>query len=206
MYNKDIQRGDDRKGLYFMNSRQYEILKTLYRKKGFTTFENLANYLNVSVKTIRNDISYLKEYVDGEGVFETRPHVGVSFTADENQWKNITAMAKENDDAEIVYYIIKRLLKDGELTAWKLSEKYYMSRTQTEKVLKTVEKWFSKQHILFERKRGKGIYIKCSEFNYRIGVLNFFSEFTDIISKEAPARESIHSTMSANEDMPVSHQ
>lgn len=199
MYNKDIQRGDDRKGLYFMNSRQYEILKTLYREKGFTTLENLANLLNVSVKTIRNDISYLKEYIDGEGVLETRPHVGVSFTADESQWKNITAMAKENDDAEIVYYIIKRLLKDGELTAWKLSEKYYMSRTQTEKVLKTVEKWFSKQHILFERKRGKGIYIQCNEFNYRIGVLNFFSEFTDIISKEAPARESIHSTMSANE-------
>lgn len=69
-------------------------------------------------------------------------------------------------------------MKDGTLTAQKLAERYFIGRTQLEKVLDGVADWFFNRHILFERRRGRGISIRYSEFNYRMAMLKFCSEFT----------------------------
>ena len=49
-----------------MQERQYKILKLLYRSDGFVTVERLAEDVNCSLKTIRNDLkqlgSFLEEY------------------------------------------------------------------------------------------------------------------------------------------------
>ena len=39
-----------------MQERQYKILKLLYRSDGFVTVERLAEDVNCSLKTIRNDL------------------------------------------------------------------------------------------------------------------------------------------------------
>ena len=43
-----------------MQERQYKILKLLYRSDGFVTVERLAEDVNCSLKTIRNDLKQLE--------------------------------------------------------------------------------------------------------------------------------------------------
>ena len=42
-----------------MNRRQKDILKELYGREEYVTVSHLAEKMNVSVKTVRNDISAL---------------------------------------------------------------------------------------------------------------------------------------------------
>lgn len=158
-----------------VNKRQSEILKILYQKEGYMTFTELADQLQVSVKTVRNDVSSLKEELSGRGEIETVPHVGIRLVGDETVWNSL--VREEEEDREIFFFILRRLLKNGSLTAQSLAERYYMGRTQLEKLLETVDQWFFEHRICFERRRGKGISIRCSEFNYRLARLSCYREF-----------------------------
>ena len=59
-----------------------------------------------------------------------------------------------------MFFIIRSLMKKSTLTAQRLSEKYYIGRTQLDKILEKISEWFSENHILFEVRRSKGISIK----------------------------------------------
>lgn len=159
-----------------MNKRQSDIIKVLYRNGGYMTFAELAEMMNVSVKTVRNDISAIKESLSEKSSVETKPHVGVKLTMDESEWKSISGKG-DCADKEICFFIIRQLLKNGNLTAQGLAEKYYIGRGELEKILEEVSGWFMENHILFERKRGKGISISYSEFNYRLACLSFYREY-----------------------------
>ena len=73
-----------------MNKRQSDIIKVLYRNGGYMTFAELAEMMNVSVKTVRNDISAIKESLSEKSSVETKPHVGVKLTMDGAEWKSIS--------------------------------------------------------------------------------------------------------------------
>lgn len=162
-----------------MNKRQSKILKVLYNINDFMTFAQIAEQMEVSVKTVRNDIGYIKDYLTEQGVgeIETKPHVGVRLDITEEQWRSL-GDSGDDEDREIAFFMIKSLMKDGTLTAQKLAERYFIGRTQLEKILEGVADWFFNRHILFERRRGRGISIRYSEFNYRMAMLEFCCEFT----------------------------
>ena len=179
-----------------MNKRQIEILKNLHSKKEFTTFAHLAEKFNVSVKTVRNDIGAIRDFLDGEslntagadfgsGLIETKTHLGVRLNISEEEWQKISLQNDGNDEKDAVFFIIRHLMKNKSLTAQRLAEQYYLSRTQLEKVISKVSKWFFEKHIPFERRRGKGISIRCSEFNYRMALLAHCRENTAFYSELA---------------------
>ena len=123
-----------------MNKRQYQILSLLRRKHEYVTFGYLADELSVSVKTIRNDIAAMKEYLAEEhaGELETKPHAGVRIQISEEAWQKICQNEPE-EDREILFFIIRQLLKKGSLTAQRLAEQYYIGRTQLDKILDTAQ-------------------------------------------------------------------
>lgn len=175
-----------------MNKRQIGILKNLHAKKEFTTFAHLAEKFDVSVKTVRNDIGAIKDFLDeenlganGTDLIETKPHLGVRLNISEEDWHKISLQDGENDEKDVIFFIIRHLMKNKSLTAQRLAEQYYMSRTQLEKVMARVSKWFFEKHIPFERRRGKGISIRCSEFNYRMALLAHCRENTAFYSELA---------------------
>ena len=67
-----------------MNKRQSDLLKTLYNNRGYLTISELADKFNVSVKTVRNDITTIRDYLENQhsGTLETKPHVGVRIVRD----------------------------------------------------------------------------------------------------------------------------
>ena len=91
-----------------MNKRQSEILKILYKDGGYLTFSQIAEKVNVSVKTVRNDVAAIKEALDGRGSIETKPHVGIKFVTDESGWKSLNS-EKNEEDKEIIFFIIRHL-------------------------------------------------------------------------------------------------
>ena len=104
-----------------MNKRQIEILKNLHSKKEFTTFAHLAEKFNVSVKTVRNDIGAIKDFLDGEigagadlgaNFIETKPHLGVRLNVSEEEWQKISLQDDENVEKDVEFFIIRHLMKN----------------------------------------------------------------------------------------------
>ena len=182
-----------------MNRRQKNILKELYGREEYVTVSHLAEKMNVSAKTVRNDISALKEeIVSAGGELKTKPHIGVKLTISEEAWKSLNA-GNADDERDIFFFIVRQLLRNSDLTASRLAEQYYIGRTQLDKILERVSKWFSDKHILFDVRRGKGIGIRYSEFNYRLAVCDFYTEFSDMYEKLITPRESMYAFMSGQE-------
>lgn len=167
-----------------MNKRQSEILKVLYRNHSFMTFAEIAEQMNVSVKTVRNDVVSLKEYLlsQNAGTIETKPHAGIKLNMTESEWNNLSK-EDEIEEKEIIFFILRHLMKNGSLTAQRLSEQYYIGRSRIDKILDFVSDWFYENHILFERRRGKGISIQYSEFNYRLASLELYNEYIPLYSE-----------------------
>ena len=157
-----------------MNKRQTEILRLLKNNQGYMTFAEIASQMNVSVKTVRNDIAAAREL---PGIcLETKPHSGVRLKMSEEQWNKLFE-SDGDEDREIMFFILRRLMKNGSLTAQRLSEQYYLGRTQLDKILDRVSAWFCEKRIVFERRRGKGLSIASGEFNYRLASLNLYREY-----------------------------
>lgn len=181
-----------------MNKRQSNLLKTLYNNSGFLTLSELAEKFEVSVKTVRNDITVIREYLENQhtGTVESKPHIGVRAVITEEEWSRISNnKIDDGDDREIMFFIIRQLMKNSTLTAQRLSEQYYIGRGQLDKILERIADWFSENHILLEIRRSKGISISYSEFNYRMAMLKFFSEFWDMYADVISRRTSLYSAM-----------
>lgn len=151
----------------------------LYKDKNYQTFAKIADELNVSVKTVRNDISAIKEALAeaGAGEIETKPHVGVRLISADGEIKNLKGQEEEN--REILFFILRSLFKNNRLTAQELAERYYLTRAQLENILEETADWFSKNRIVFERRKGKGISIEYSELNYREAYFKSLIEYKD---------------------------
>lgn len=181
-----------------MNKRQSDLLKTLYNKQGFLTISEIADEFEVSVKTVRNDIAAIKEYLADKktGTLETKPHVGVRAVITDEEWAKLSGSTNDDkEDRKIIFFIISSLMKNSTLTAQRLAEQYYIGRTQLDKILEKIAEWFSENHILFEVRRSKGISISYSEFNYRIAMMKLFSEFWDMYAETISMRKPVYASM-----------
>ena len=186
-----------------MNERQSKILKLLHKNQDYVTYSEIALQTDVSVKTVRNDVGEIKNYLGGAGEIISKPHAGIKLVISEDEWNNLHS-GEDFEEKEISFFIIRSLFKSGTLTAQKLAEKYYLGRVQLDKILDRISDWFFENHIVFERKRGKGISIKYSEFNYRLAFLNFLSDYTSYFEKLVNAGNSKNSFLSSSDYAAIS--
>ena len=175
-----------------MNNRQTAILRLLYKNSNYMTYAEIAEQVNASLTTVRNDIAAIKASLDSAnaGTIETKPHIGIRLVRSDSEALQKLENKNEDTDRDIFFFILRYLFKKDTLTAQKLAQRYYLSRSSTDRIVEQAHTWFSENRIVFERRRGKGISIKYSEFNYRAAFVNFAAEFADLLSKSAPQRVS----------------
>lgn len=181
-----------------MNTRQSDILKTLYNNRGYLTLSEIVDEFGVSVKTVRNDIAAIKDYLAERGVgsLESKPHIGVRALITDEEWAHLLEDVQDDeDDRDIMFFIIRSLMKNNTLTAQRLSEQYYIGRTRLDKILEKISGWFSENHILMDMRKGKGITINYSEFNYRMAMLKLFSDFSDLNMGIISLRKPVYAIM-----------
>ena len=185
-----------------MNRRQLDLLKTLYGSRKFLTLSEMADMFKVSTKTIRNDITSIKEYLAAHnaGSLETKPHIGVRAVITHDEWLRLTADADDDGESrEILFFIIKNLMRNGCLTAQRLSEQYYLGRTELDRIMERAAEWFSNNHIDFRVRRGTGISINYTEFNFRLAMMHLFTEFWDMFTDTISTRSPQYATMPDDE-------
>ena len=167
-----------------MQERQYKILKLLYRSDGFVTVERLAEDVNCSLKTIRNDLkqlgSFLEEY--GLGKVVSKSNKGVCLIKDKDwdtakqAWNDVNQMELYGTDKH--FQILELLLKQRSIQKMKLEQRLLISRLDAEKATSQASVWLTAHHVAVTCKRGQGLQIECSEYYWRMAMWELFADIS----------------------------
>ncbi|SNX54324.1 BglG family transcription antiterminator [Thermoanaerobacterium sp. RBIITD] len=156
--------------------REFEIIKILLNSKEPIVVNKLAERLNVSNKTIRNDLKKIEHYVSRKGLkIVKKPGIGVMIEGPENkkldlntELKNSLKFIEPFSPEARKNYILKRLFMCKEnITIKELAEELYVSRVTIHKDLEEVEKWLSKYNLSLIKKTNYGIEISGNEEDWR---------------------------------------
>lgn len=165
-----------------MQERQIRLLEMLHQNQGYMTAETLAKTAGCSLQTVRNDIRYLRELLEsgGLGTIHSKSNKGFCFKEIE-EWEYIKKILKSNTETELyasenLYKICEILLKKNEAQMNQLEDLILMGRTGVEKYTELAGVWLEKHGITLERKRGKGLQIRCDEYTWRLAMFSLFSE------------------------------
>lgn len=165
-----------------MQERQIRLLEMLHKNQGYMTAQTLAKAAGCSLQTVRNDIRYLREMLETGGLGTIHSKSNKGFLLEETEdWDYIRKILKKNSGTEIyaeenLYKICEILLKKSKVQMNQLENLILMGRSGVEKYTEFAGVWMEKHGIALERKRGKGLAIRCDEYTWRLAMLSLFSE------------------------------
>lgn len=161
----------------FPNERCWEIVSILLDINRPITINEIAKRLDVSNKTIRNDLKELEEYFNNNnyGKIVKKPRIGVWLEVDDigkcllkNAVNKSKIYIQPFSSEERQLYIIKRLLQSKRsITMQVLADELYVSRVTIFNDLKEVEKWLNKYNLKLNRRKNHGIEICGDEKGWR---------------------------------------
>lgn len=168
-----------------ISERQLEIVKILYSQPGYITYGEIAKKLNMSVKTIRNDVTEIKACFLKQGIGEiiTKPHEGIKLNMSKDEWEKFSMnfsnknLSKADDDSE--FYALYLLLTKGTVSYQELEEKLYMGRPAIERMLEDVNNWLDRFDMKLEKQKGKGSFIVCTEYQWRMAMWGFYQQYKE---------------------------
>ena len=152
--------------------RAIEIIKGLSTQT-YITSTALAEQLNVSSRTIRNDVALLNQELKKNGAYiESKARHGLILRIlDEESYQtyyknlmNTSPIDKENRIAQIVEYI---LTMEDSVTIDDLCDIFYVSRSTMKKDMKEVRTILEKHDIQMDHRANQGLKIIGEEQNLR---------------------------------------
>lgn len=160
-----------------ITSRQNRLLKFLLQRREYVTLLKIAEYLNVSEKTIQRDLRELEQWLAERKItIDKRAGSGVMLLAE-----NVTdflqldlPVSGEGDDADVMLNnsrrvkIASQLLNETphETSISKLSERYFISSASIVNDLKIIESWIAPLGLSLIRSQS-GTHIEGSENSVR---------------------------------------
>ena len=99
-YNVNIeQKNHGRKEKVYVTNRQMDILYYLHEQDGYVPVSDISGVIQVSVKTIRNELIVIQETVEQEklGKLDKKPHEGVRLLVDDENWDKLKRLLEEED-------------------------------------------------------------------------------------------------------------
>ncbi|MCX7694355.1 MAG: BglG family transcription antiterminator [Caloramator sp.] len=151
-----------------------EIL--LETNQSYITIDEIAEKLNVSNKTVRNDLKVVEKVLFDEGVYvEKKPRYGIRIKVDEEKRVELLQNYKFKSNFIEPYspqfrrdYILKRLLmKKSNITIAELAQELYVSKVTIHKDIGFVQKWLKEFNLKLIKKTNYGIQIVGDEENFR---------------------------------------
>ncbi|MGE7070098.1 BglG family transcription antiterminator [Peribacillus butanolivorans] len=157
------------------------IIQKLMKAEAAVTSEYLAKFLDVTSRTIRNDIKELETIVlDFGGSIKSTRGIGYEIIIDDDQLfrqllQDITEKGNENEGIiptlpeDRVQYILKRLLLAGEyLKLDDLADELYISKSTLQNDLKDIKEIFHRYGITFDKRPNFGFKVVGDEFKLRM--------------------------------------
>lgn len=164
-----------------MNTRQQHILKQLIGEQGYITGDQLANLLQVSSRTVRNDLKEIEGwlYKEEAGARVISEH-GQGYyldIVDEERFKFFVRIIVEIDKEipiepeDRVQYLTKVfLLSSDYIKTEDLAEELFVSRSTLQNDLKDVKVILNKYHLKLEGKPNYGLKLSGNEEHIRYAI------------------------------------
>lgn len=166
-----------------LSSRQLKILKYLIKIKN-TTAENLAVQLNVSSKTIYQDLKTLANLLSEHKInLIKKPGIGIELDGDPQKIKSFLLTLSEksdvpNNNSQRFVYILTSLVETNHyVTIANLSAQLFISPRIIEKNIDQIEKYINSFGVKLDRKSGKGIKIIADEKQRRKLIFRLLNRF-----------------------------
>ncbi|WP_208585952.1 BglG family transcription antiterminator [Gracilibacillus suaedae] len=174
-----------------MKERQRILLrKLLLANEQVALVQHLAEELNCSEKTIRNDLqrveSFLKEQSNGRLI--RKPGVGVSIEISDYEKQEILSLIQsENKEKRSVLEvseqkeILFQLLIHENISIQQLTDHYFVSHSAIKKVIEEMETWLKTKNVQIKTKQKVGIVVEAAEKDIRIAIqqLDFYKAEKD---------------------------
>ena len=153
--------------------RKKEIFRLILSSKGYITVSDIANSLNISAKTVRNDLLELEVYVRAFGCEIVKiPGKGISYGGDLD---NIQRVMKSFDQSKLdrldspehrQQRILLKLFNSIEATLIKeLCIDFYVSRATINKDITILNQWLKSYNVTIEYLKSQGVHIVGKENN-----------------------------------------
>ncbi|HJB23933.1 MAG TPA: HTH domain-containing protein, partial [Candidatus Jeotgalibaca pullicola] len=158
-----------------INKRLLHIIRILLKQNTYVTIAELSNELNVSYKTIANDLKMVEAWLTEHGLeLIKKTGVGVNIEGSNeiklSVYQFISRKSKENIDyspkARMIYIGMKLLL-ESTCRVHELADDLFVSRATVHKDIHSLTAIFESYKIELLRKNNNGITISGSEKNFR---------------------------------------
>ena len=169
-----------------MIERERMILKYLINKQGLVTKKEIADFLNVSVSTIRDDIQMLKQYlkfypieivsVRGSGIQLQAEKEILEKLRDE---LNFHSSSELDHSSELIYYLLT--YRKNYVGLNELADQFYLSRSAIQAELDKLKPLLQKKHVSLHFSKGKGVKLEGDEKQLRALFSEVVSHQTHIL-------------------------
>lgn len=163
--------------------RKKEIFKKILCSKEYITVNDIATSLEISAKTVRNDLDELEVYATSFGCKIVKmPGKGIAYIGDlDNTQKLMTSfdhakLDKINSPEYRQQRILLKLFNSQEATLIKqLSIELYVSRATINKDIIILNQWLKPYNLIIEYLKSKGVHIVGKENDQRNAMAMVFS-------------------------------
>lgn len=191
-----------------LNARMTVIIRELMKAHTPLTSEYLANVLDVTSRTVRNDMKELESTVSdfGASIKSIRGTGYKLFVHDDQLFRHLLQEVTEKDNnieiptlpEERVQYIVKRLLLTEYIKLDDLADELFISKSTLQNDLKDVKGQFRRYGITIDKRPNFGLKLNGTEFKLRLCMADYLfdhienqldaaSEIDPIFSKESLA-------------------
>ncbi|MEH7107502.1 BglG family transcription antiterminator [Bacillus sp. JJ1764] len=164
-----------------MNERQKNLLRILLESgTEYLSSQKIADQLECSEKTIRNDSKVLDEWLSrhSNGILSRKPNIGFRLEVTESERNHLLQLlyggsieSHEVEDSERLTRILELLLIEKKpITIQKLSEWFYVNKAIVKKDLDKVESYLNNVGLNLVTKRKLGIEVAGPEQSWRLAI------------------------------------
>ncbi|QUW21670.1 transcription antiterminator [Sporosarcina sp. Marseille-Q4063] len=168
-----------------MNVRQLDLINILLTsKERYLLVDDLAQELNCSEKTIRNDLKYAADLFKKHSTIQLnrKPGFGVFLLGKEEDRRRLLMLLSRNrekpTDERIFDMTYELLTAVNPLTLQHFSDQHFTNRTSIQKDLEVIAEWLRPFEITLELKQNIGVFLKAEETKRRSAIAHLVSTHT----------------------------
>ncbi len=147
-----------------LSARQYEIAALLKRSHGYVPVRELADLLQVSQKTVRNEVNAIRQQIEemGLGEIESKAHAGIRLVMTDECWEKLHVQVKGRQerlgsDREMTFLLLCEILKHRTVSYHTLETRLCVTRPVVERLLPQAAAWLKDNGIRLQKEKGAGL-------------------------------------------------
>lgn len=179
-----------------MKQRKRQILEFLRSNSSHMTAGQLAELLQCSERTVRNEITELRRLLAAGdcGRLEAKGNQGYRLIATPDQWARLLRQEEEvcqldtfSQQLEGPCLVLERVLKNDTVKISYLEEELFTNYKNIAKYVDQAEQWLEEHQITLQRKRGQGISVQGSRHQIRLALWSLYHQLTHTFQPDEAA-------------------